>query len=120
MVVQNNCVKSNSFIHFDGDTIQNVCEYKFLGCLLKSNGNLKHSLEDLAKKARKVLFLLREKSVSMGNFPIKVYNNLFDKLVRPVLTYNSEISFMDYYHPFYRAKKRAAQTNKIVEPLSVY
>jgi hypothetical protein len=43
------------FIDFKGDVIQNVTEYKFLGCLFKSNGNFRHSLEELAKKARKVL-----------------------------------------------------------------
>ena len=118
MIVQNNCVVSVPFINFNDVMIQNVCEYTFLGCLLKSNGNLKHSLDDLAKKARKVLFLLREKSVSMGNFPIKVFNNLFDKLIRPILTYNSEISFMDYHLSLYRAKNRAAKNNREVDQIS--
>lgn len=118
MIVQNNCVASDPFINFNDVMIQNVCEYKFLGCLLKSNGNLKHSLDDLAKKARKVLFLLREKSVSMGNFPIKVFSNLFDKLIRPILTYNSEISFMDYHLPLYRAKSRAAKNNREIDQMS--
>ena len=54
----------------------------------------------------------------MGNFPVKVMSNLFEKLVRPILTYNSEISYMDYYLTFYRAKKRAAQTNKDIDYLS--
>jgi len=29
-------------------------------------------------------------------------------LVRPILTYNSEISFMDYFLVYHRAKQRAA------------
>ncbi len=118
MVIQNNSTISDSFIDFKGTMIQNVCEYKFLGCLLKSNGNLKHSLDDLAKKARKVLFSLREKSISMGNFPIKVFKNLFDKLITPILTYNSDISFMDYHLPFFRAKQRSVLTNKEVDHIS--
>ena len=118
MIVQKNCVASDPFLNFNDVMIQNVCEYKFLGCLLKSNGNLKHSLDDLAKKARKVLFLLREKSAAMGNFPINVFNNLFDKLIRPILTYNSEISFMDYHLSLYRAKNRAAKNNREVDHIS--
>jgi hypothetical protein len=66
--------------------IQNVSEYIFLGSLIKSNGNLNHSLEDLAKKAKKVLFSIKSRVSSLRNIPIKVSNNIFDKLVQPVLT----------------------------------
>jgi hypothetical protein len=62
MVVQQNTSQVSPFIDFKGDVIKNVTEYTFLGCLFKSNGNLRHSLEELAKKARKVLFSLREKT----------------------------------------------------------
>ena len=37
--------------------------------------------------------------------------NLFDKLVRPILTYNSEISFMDYFIVYHRANQRAILRN---------
>ena len=106
MVVQQNTSQISPFIDFKGDVIQTVTEYKFLGCLFKSNSNLRHSLEELAKKARKVLFSLREKTSSLGILPISVSINLFDKLVRPILTYNSEISFMDYFLVYHRAKQR--------------
>jgi hypothetical protein len=62
MVVQQNTSQVSPFIDFKGDVIKNVTEYTFLGCLFKSNGNLRHSLEELAKKARTVLFSLREKT----------------------------------------------------------
>jgi hypothetical protein len=111
MVVQQNTIQVSPFIDFKGDVIQNVTEYKFLGCLFKSNGNLRNSLKELAKKARKVLFSLREKTSSLGILPISVSINLFDKLVRPILTYNSEISFMDYFLVYHRAKQRAILRN---------
>lgn len=85
MVLQQRNINSNtSFINFKGNMIQIVSEYKFLGSLIKSNGNLNHSLEDLAKKAQKVLFSIKSRVASLGNIPIKVSNNLFDKLVQPV------------------------------------
>jgi hypothetical protein len=62
MVVRQNTSQVSHFIDFKGDVIQNETEYKFLGCLFKCNGNLRHILEELAKKARKVLFSLREKT----------------------------------------------------------
>jgi hypothetical protein len=54
MVVQQNTIQVSPFIDFKGDVIQNVTEYKFLGYLCKCNGNLRHSLEELAKKAKSV------------------------------------------------------------------
>jgi hypothetical protein len=35
----------------------------------------------LLKKAQKVLFSIKSRVASLGNIPIKVSNNLFDKLV---------------------------------------
>ena len=95
--------------------IQNVSEYNSLGSLIKSNGNLNHSLEDLAKKAQTVLFSIKSRVASLGNIPIKVSNNLLDKLVQPVLTYNAEISFMDSYLTYYRAKRRVEISNKEID-----
>jgi hypothetical protein len=86
-----------------------------LGSLIKSNGNLNHSLEDLSKKAQKVLFSIKSRVSSLGNIPIKVSNNLFDKLVQPVLTYNAEISFMGSYLTYYRAKRREEISNKEID-----
>ena len=86
-----------------------------LGSLIKSNGNLNHSLEDLVKKAQKVLFSIKSRVASLGNIPIKVSNNLFYKLVQPVLTYNAEISFMNSYLTYYRAKRRAEISNKEID-----
>jgi hypothetical protein len=67
---------------------------------------LYNSYFNLAKKSR---------VASLGNIPIKVSNNLFDKLVQPVLTYNAEISFMDSYLTYYRAKRRAEINNKEID-----
>jgi hypothetical protein len=70
-------------------------------------------LEDLAKKAQKVLLSIKSRvASSLGNIPIKVSNNLFDKLVQPVLTYNAELFFMDSYLTYYTAKRRAEISNK--------
>jgi phage terminase small subunit len=40
MVVQQNTSQVSPFIDIKGDVIQNVTEYKFLGCLFKHNGNI--------------------------------------------------------------------------------
>ena len=61
------------------------------------------------------MFSIKSRVASLGNIPIKVSNNLFDKLVQPVLTYNAEISFMDSYLTYYRAKRRAEISNKEID-----
>jgi hypothetical protein len=40
MVVQQNTSQVSPFIDFKGDVIQNVTEYKFLGCFIKDISEL--------------------------------------------------------------------------------
>jgi hypothetical protein len=61
MVVRQNTSQVSHFIDFKGDVIQNVTEYTFLGCLFKSNGNLRHSLEELAKKSKESFIFIARK-----------------------------------------------------------
>ena len=118
MILQNSISNDPPFITLDGNNLQNVSEYKFLGTIIKNNGNLSHCLDDLAKKGTKVLFSIKEKSSSLGRLPVNVSNNLFDKLVYPIMTYNAEVSFMDNYLTYFRAKTRATKTNKTVDLFS--
>ena len=95
MIFQNNCCKSpKSFVKYKNICIENVKEYKYLGCLINSNGSLVNCTSDLTKKARKVLFSIKSLTSEYGQLPIKVACNLFDTMVKPILTYNSEISFI--------------------------
>ena len=65
MVVQQNTSQVSPFIDCKGDVIQNVTEYKFVCCLSKCNGNLRHSLEELAKKSKEsFIFLARNDFIS--------------------------------------------------------
>lgn len=63
-------------------------ENKFLGTTIKCNGDLKHSSYELSKKVdNKILFSIHSLTSSLGNLPIEISSNLFDFLVKPVLTY---------------------------------
>ena len=108
MILQNNPSKINKpFLKFKGKYLEKVYEYKYLGCVITSNGSLTSCSSDLAKKARKVLFAINSYSSGFGQLPVRVSCNLFATLVKPILTYNSEICYMDTYIQFYRAKLRA-------------
>jgi hypothetical protein len=69
------------FIDFNGDVIQNVTGYKFLGCLFKSNGNLRHNLEELAKKQGTFYFPCEKH--------IKFINTILESLF--TFRYNKEV-----------------------------
>ena len=119
MIFQNNCNKLHDpFVKFKGSYLENVKEFKYLGCMLSSNGNLNNSSLDLSKKASKVLFSIKSYTADHGNVPVKVACNLFDTLVKPILTYNSEITFMDNYLKLFRAKQRAEKSESVIDILS--
>jgi hypothetical protein len=63
----------------------------------------------LVKKAKKALFCIKYYTTSLNNFPVKVTNNLFDTLVKPIMTYNPEVTYLDTFKSLYKAKKRASR-----------
>ena len=76
--------------------IEIVEKYKYLGITFFFNGNLKHAAEDLYNKALKAFFSLKSKFNNFCDIPIKTSLKIFDSIVRPIVTYNSEIWLSDY------------------------
>ena len=70
------------------------------------------------KKTKKVLFSIKAYSSGFGQTPVKVACNLFDTLVKPILTYNSEISFMDSYLKSFKATLCAEKSNSKIDELN--
>ena len=50
--------------------------------------------------------------------PIRIACKLFETLVKPILTYNSEVCYMDSYLQLYRAKIRANKNKSNIDLLS--
>ncbi len=116
MIFQNkNTNIPNSFEQYKDIAIQNVKEYKYLGSLISSNGSLINSTLDMTKKARKVLFAAKSYTSDFIQIPVKVSCSVFDSLIQPILTYNAEISFMDHYLKYYRAKLRAQKNGSEID-----
>ena len=55
MILQNNCGKppNSQFVKFKDNFLENAKEYKYLGCMINSNGSLVNSSLDLSKKTKK-------------------------------------------------------------------
>ena len=105
----------NHFVNYKNLTVENVKEFKFLGSVIKSNGSLVTSTEDLCNKARKVFFSVKSYTSAFTGVPVSVACNLFDTLINPILTYNSEVFYMDLYLKFYRAKERSKRSNSPID-----
>ena len=88
-------IKSFRFTIF-GNEIEIVHKYKYLGIILHYNANLKHAAEHMYQKSLKGIFSLKSKILDFDvmNNPLKL--KLFDTLIRPILTYGSEIWVTDY------------------------
>lgn len=103
---------------YKNDILEHVKEFKFLGNLITQNGNLQSSAEALAKKALKVMYSIKSYTSSLAGIPAKLSTHLFDSLVRPILTYNCEVWYMDVYRPYYNASNRAKKNKHEIDKLS--
>ena len=75
---------------FKGENLEIVNEYKYLGIFLTRIGAYQTSKKHIADQANKALFSLLRKIRTL-DLPIYMQIDLFDKTVKPILLYGSEI-----------------------------
>ena len=71
-------------------TIKMVEEYTYLGIVLHRNGSFTTAVEALRKKGLRAMYGMR-KYISKNDLSFKALVNLFDFLIKPVLSYGSPI-----------------------------
>ena len=118
MVISNGKLKENVSFHFKTQLIENVNEFKFLGNFISTNGTLFQSAKYLSQKALKVMYSIRTNTSHLNQIPANLACHLFDSLVRPILTFGSEIWYMDIYKSFYNSSCRSKQNNSKVDYLN--
>ena len=74
----------------DGQELEAVHSFKYLGIVFNFNGAFKLAIDDLYKRASKAMFSLLAKC-RKHNFPIDIRLELFDRLVTPVMLYACEV-----------------------------
>ena len=84
--------KINKNIHFtfQNNELEIAESYKYLGIYLSRTGTFTTAKKHIAEQANKALFSLLQKIRSLS-LPYDIQINLFDKLVKPILLYGSEI-----------------------------
>jgi hypothetical protein len=75
---------------YNGEYLECVQEYKYLGTLLSNNGGFNKCCDDLYHRGLKAFFKLC-RQLSKSNVKPSTFFYLFDMMVKPVLLYSSEI-----------------------------
>ena len=88
---------ANLKFYINNKQIDIVTEIKYLGLLFSYTGNLKTATNDLYKKALKAYFKFYDIMQYNGDFTTNIYMKIFDMIVKPILTYNSEIWIFDWF-----------------------
>ena len=80
----------NTKFYFKGQEIEIVKEYKYLGIYLSRSGSFLQAKRHLVDQANNALFALQRK-IRILNLPLDMQIYLFDKVIKPILLYSSEI-----------------------------
>jgi hypothetical protein len=76
---------------FEGDVIDHVQTFKYLGILLKSTSNLDNVVEHLAIANRRSLFTLNHRCAKLHIIDVKLCCDLFNMLVCFTTSYACEV-----------------------------
>ena len=90
MVFQKGTKKCDYVFHIGNEMIDIVKDYTYLGTRISSPGNFTLSLEHLRQKALHALFSLR-RHTDFSKLKPSLANKIFDTMISPILTYNSEV-----------------------------
>ncbi len=91
MVVFEKCRSAAPEFTYKGTTIERVQSFKYLGLELHSTRGMVVAMDKLTVVGKKALFPLRRKCNDLSITDPKVMCQLFDSLVRPVLSYACEV-----------------------------
>jgi hypothetical protein len=76
---------------FEGDIIERVQTFNYLGILFETTPNLDSAVEHLAAASRRSLFALNRRCAELRIMDVKLHYDLFNTLVRSIAIYACEI-----------------------------
>ncbi len=86
-----NFVDSSQKFVFEGDIIERVQTFKYLGILFETTPNLDNAVEHLAVASRCSLFALNRRCAKLRIMDVKLHCDLFNTLVRSTTSYAYEV-----------------------------
>ena len=81
--------------YFNNNIIDSTKQYKYLGVVFTSNGLLKTGSTQLTERAKKAYYFLISK-LSCHNLSARTILKLYKTMIKPIITYGSEIWISDY------------------------
>lgn len=90
LIFANGRLSKHDKFFFKGKTLEIVAEYKYLGIFFSRSGSFMKTKKYLSKQANKAMFSLLRKTRQL-NLPISMQIDLFNKTIKPILLYGSEI-----------------------------
>ena len=90
MIFGGNVRSNNKVFTLNGDPVEIVKEFKYLGVVFTQNGRFNRNIKQISDLAGKAMHLLRKRTINL-NLPIDCQLKLFDQTVVPILLYGSEI-----------------------------
>ena len=78
-----------NFFKVNGNPLEPVQTFCYLGFDLKASGTVKHAMNTLYDKANKAMHPLLN-SIVRFNIPVKTSLNLFHAFISPIILYNTE------------------------------
>ena len=91
MIFQKKTRKSqNPQLYFNNRIVEITQEYTYLGVQLTPSGNFNTAKEQLREKGMHALFGIH-KYTNINKLPSQLASKIFDTMISPVLTYNSEV-----------------------------
>ena len=82
--------KQDHKFYFNGEQIEVLNEYKYLGVFLSSNGSYTKAKKHIIDQANNAMFSLLRKIRAL-NLPIDLQVELFNKTIKPILLYGCEL-----------------------------
>ena len=82
---------TESIFNLDKQAIEIVQNYTYLGTLISSTGNFKLALDQLKEKALYLALFSLRKHTSISKLSPSLASKIFDTMIYPILTYNSEV-----------------------------
>ena len=90
LIISHGRPNSSQSFYFKNIKLEIVSEYKYLGVFISRSGSFNNAKKHIAEQANKALFSLLRKGRSL-DLPLELQIDLFDKMVKPILLYCSEI-----------------------------
>jgi len=91
VVVFEACKSVCQAFEYEGEAIEQLNSFKYLGVELHNTKGMQAAIQRLAMSGKKAVFALRRRCTELHIFDPTLQCQLFDTLVKPVLSYGCEV-----------------------------